>query len=129
MADFCSCDDGEYPSVFEATDVKAARKMHRCTECRRAILPGESYWHVFGIWPTIDGAATHRTCARCMTLKEFIEAHIPCACLLIGNLLEAVQEEIDNNDEAEVLRDEVSALLADIRAQPAYSIPSEGHAR
>jgi hypothetical protein len=121
----CYCDDGEMPSVYEAKDVMAARQVHRCSECDHAILPGESYWHVFGIWPTVDGATTFRTCARCMDLKLFVEAHIPCACLLHGNLLDAARDEIDNCDDPAVLRPEFDALMADIRAQPRIA-PSGG---
>lgn len=117
MSDYCGC-EGEMPSVYEAKDVMAARKIHECSECDRVILPGESYHHVFGIWPTVDGPATFRICAWCMDLKLFMEAHIPCVCLLHGYLLGGAQDEIDNNPEAEVLRPEYQAMLAEIRARP-----------
>jgi hypothetical protein len=123
MNDACYCDDGEYPSVYEERDVKAAREAHKCSECARAILPGESYKHIWGVWPGIDGAATWRICARCMALKDFVEAHIPCACLLLGNLLDSASDEIENCDEPDVLRPEYAELMADIRAHPIVNAP------
>lgn len=119
MSDFCGCDDAEYPSVYEARDVAQARKEHECTECARAILPGESYLHIWGVWPTIDNHPnTLRICARCMALKEWVEAHIPCACLALGALIEYAQEAIEYNDEDGVLKPEFAALVAEITAQP-----------
>lgn len=119
MADYCSCDDFERPSVYEETDVRSARMEHRCSECHRAILPGESYRHIWGVWPTIDGAATYRICARCMVLDEWIRAHIPCYCPVLGGMHEAVAQEIDYGlPDTAVLQPEFEALMADIRAQP-----------
>lgn len=115
MSDYCDCDDGEMPSVFEERDVMAARDPHRCDECCRAILPGESYRHIFGIWPTVDGAATYRTCAWCMDLELYLKAHIPCFCVMLGGLHECAQYAADDHPE---IRDEVTAMLAEISARP-----------
>jgi hypothetical protein len=119
MNDACYCDDLERPSVFEETDVRSARIPHACDECHRAILPGESYRHIWGVWPTIDGAATYRTCARCMALEEWAKAHIPCLCISLGNANEAIAYELDEGGtEMDVLRSEFEALMAEIQAQP-----------
>lgn len=119
MADACYCDNEDPASVFEATDVMQARKEMVCDECHRAILPGESYRHIWGVWPTIDGPATYRTCARCMVLEEFIKAHVPCACLYLGYLHGSAADEIENGaPDTDVLRPEYEALMADIHAQP-----------
>lgn len=111
----CACDEGEFPVVSELTDVRMARVAHTCTECERAILPGESYQRVWGVWSEY-GAETLRTCAWCMDLKEFLKAHVPCYCGMIGTLMEDAAEAIDEYEE---LREDVAAMLAEIRARPA----------
>lgn len=117
--DDCYCEIDDPPSVFEECDVLQARAPHECSECGRAILPGESYRHIWGVWPTIDGPATYRTCARCMVIEEFVKAHIPCACLYLGMLFQAARDEIDNGSpDTDVLRAEFEALKADALAQP-----------
>lgn len=115
MSDLCYCEDGDRPSVFESQDVMSARAAHPCDECLHTILPGESYRRVWGVW---DGEAkTYRACCRCMVLEEWVVAHFPCYCPLLGGLIERVSEEIDNNREAAVLRPEFDALMADIHAR------------
>lgn len=119
MADeFCYCENDDPASIYQERDVMQARKVMACSECDGAILPGESYKHIWGVWPTIGGAATYRKCARCMVLQEFVLAHIPCACLYLGMLHQSVYDELDNNSEAEVLKAEIEALIADTTAQP-----------
>lgn len=118
MADYCGCDTDDPAAFYESKDVMRARKVMDCSECDGVILPGESYNRIYGIWPTIDGPAAYRTCARCMVLKEFVLAHIPCACLYITQLHQSVRDELDNNEEARVLQPEIDALMADIVAGP-----------
>lgn len=126
MADYCGCDDGDSPSVFEERDVRSAREPHECDDCHRAILPGESYRHIWGVWPTVDGAATYRTCARCMALEEFMLAHVPCFCRTLGWLHQSVRDELDDNEEARVLEPEIAALMEDIRAHPKFESTQGG---
>jgi hypothetical protein len=66
--DIDACDAGEYrPAVFVATDRKA-RKIHRCHECYRDILPGETYREERGLW---DGEwSTWKTCADCLSVRD-----------------------------------------------------------
>ena len=40
-----------------------ARKRHRCDVCRRAVLPGETYWRQAGL--DRGSAWTNRTCEHC----------------------------------------------------------------
>lgn len=75
------------PSVFSKTE-RRAKKAHKCGECGRAIGLGEKYENVFGVW---DGdASTFKTCQRCVAVREFVVAHVPCCCWLYGNMLEDV---------------------------------------
>jgi hypothetical protein len=81
----CFC-DYDPPSVYSRALVKAARKAHACEECGRAIMPGESYEHVWGVW---DGRSwTFCTCSHCLDLREWVKAHVPCFCWAHGHTRE-----------------------------------------
>lgn len=81
----CFC-DYEHPSIYNPTKVAAARKEHKCSECRRVIKPGESYENAFGIW---EGERnTFKTCQHCLDLREWVKAHVPCFCWAHGNTRE-----------------------------------------
>jgi hypothetical protein len=50
------------------------------------IKPGEQYEYVFAIW---EGEASHcRTCSNCLSLREWVKAHVPCFCWAHGNVIE-----------------------------------------
>lgn len=91
--DACYCDYGEGPSVIDQKTVKA-KKAHKCSECRGAILPGELYRKTWGIWE--GDAHTYKRCVDCGTLVAWAEAHIKCICFYYGdelsNILEAMAE-------------------------------------
>ena len=90
MAD-CYCDyDG--PSVWNSTE-PVARVEHECYECRCTILPGEKYEYVWGIW---DYPETFKTCPRCLALRKWVLAHVPCFCWSHGGLLEEARDTIDH---------------------------------
>lgn len=79
---YCECDWDSIASVYSATQHKA-RKEHVCFECRRTIQPGERYESAFGIW---DGRGdTFKTCSHCLSLREWVNAHVPCFCWMHGN--------------------------------------------
>lgn len=116
----CYCDDGDGPAaVYQPSDVRSARKVYACTECNRAILPGESYERVYGIWPNIDGPEVLRTCAYCAALRDWVEAHVPCLCKMHGYLIEGCKEAVEEHErEAPELRAEFDAMLAELMARP-----------
>jgi len=88
----CFC-DYEPATAYVKTRHKA-RLTHRCYECGRAIKAGEVYEKVWAIWDGEVGIV--KTCPRCLDLREYIEAHIPCFCIGHGNVnedaLDAAQE-------------------------------------
>lgn len=78
----CYC-DYEPSEVYVATKPKA-RTEHRCAECGSRVHPGEIYERVFSV---TDGyAGTWKTCVRCLDLREFVRAHVPCFCWAHENL-------------------------------------------
>lgn len=79
---YCEC-DYDPPSVYRKAEHKA-RKQHKCHECSRLVQPGERYEVVFGIW---DGRSDiFKTCSRCLALREWVKAHVPCVCWAHGNV-------------------------------------------
>jgi hypothetical protein len=66
-ASFCSCDQGDWPEVFEKR-VLRARKRYRCCECGSVIGVGEMYERVSGLW---DGRwARYKTCVVCARIRR-----------------------------------------------------------
>lgn len=87
----CFC-DFERPS-FYAKSERGARKAHRCYECARAILPGERYEHTVAKY---DGTLqAMKTCGRCLALRDWVQAHVPCFCWLHGSMLDDARETVD----------------------------------
>ena len=73
MIDACYCDTNNATAVAH-TEIRKARKEHRCDECRGTIRVGERYRHVWGVWP--DGVQkTHRACRQCLDALKWVEAH------------------------------------------------------
>lgn len=86
----CYCDyDGEPPAVYRAK-LMTARKQRKCNECGVQILPGERYENVFGVWE--GKGETFGTCHRCLALREWVQAHVPCVCWAHGNAQEDLME-------------------------------------
>lgn len=86
----CYCDYEPYE--FCVTTTPTARKAHRCGECRSTIAGGERYERVSAKW---DGQVeTLRTCGRCLALREYVEAHVPCFCWAHGEMLADAEEVI-----------------------------------
>ena len=86
----CYC--GDSPEVYNSRTVKA-RKEHRCDECGCTIRVGESYEYVFAIY--YGEKYMPRTCERCVALRVWVLAHVPCLCWTHGNLHEECQEAVD----------------------------------
>ena len=91
MNDACYCDYD--PPEFYHQERRKARTTHRCEECRKAILPGEQYEHVRGKW--IGNVNSFDTCCRCLALRDFVVAHVPCSCWAHGNMIDDVMQDAD----------------------------------
>ena len=80
----CVC-DYDAPTLY-CDRMVTARKQHKCSECFRVIQSGERYEYVFGVW---DGRPDRfKTCARCLAVKEYVKAHVPCFCWAHGSILD-----------------------------------------
>lgn len=79
----CFC-DFDAPSMFNARIV-TARKQHKCGECARLIDTGDRYEYVCGIWS--GRFETYKTCARCIAVREYVTAHVPCFCWCYTTML------------------------------------------
>lgn len=86
----CFC-DYEGPE-FYSQRTKTARVLHRCCECDHAIQPGEKYEFVAGKWGGYFN--THKTCNRCVSLRDHVAAHVRCFCFAHENLLDDVRETV-----------------------------------
>lgn len=84
---YCVC-DYERPSVYSVTQVSAAKARHQCSECFRVIHPGEPYERTYGIWG--GSPDTFKTCQHCTALRDWVKAHVPCACIEHGNMREGL---------------------------------------
>ena len=82
--DACYC-DGPYPEFYHA-ERRTARKHYRCDECGRAIAISERYEHVRAKWEGDIGS--YKTCPRCLALRDYVEAHVPCFCWNHHNMIE-----------------------------------------
>ncbi len=96
----CFCEividqDFDSPSLFKIKR-QVARKAHKCTECRRTILPKEKYERIEGIW---DGSWHHfKMCNDCLSIKEvmFTEG------FEYGSLWEYFNNTFDNHSLSEI---------------------------
>lgn len=88
----CYC-DYDPADIYRASKPRA-RKRHKCEECGAPILPGEQYERVFGVWEGY--ASTHKTCARCFDLRQWVQNSIPCFCWAHGNMIEDAKVCIDD---------------------------------
>lgn len=69
----CSCEDFDPAKVYQTT-IRHARKVHKCCECHKEILPGAEYEEVTGI--DIDGDPfRHRTCIICKRIRDHYCPH------------------------------------------------------
>ncbi len=79
----CMIDDAEPCEFYRETRPKA-RKTHRCSSCRRDILPGETYRLQVGKW---DGSMDAcKECAHCEAAGEWLIER--CNGYPIGAMLE-----------------------------------------
>ncbi len=98
MDDYCYCDYGDPPLMYSAgmrTRSSRAQKAIKCYECHLPILSGDRYERVWAKWPDDDAPRAICTCPRCLALREYVEAHMPCFCWQHGYMLESARDTVD----------------------------------
>jgi len=97
----CVCDYD--PAEFYSATMQKARKVHSCEECGKdRIQVGEIYERAVGKWE--GDVTTFKTCCRCIALREFVKAHVPCFCWAHGNIIDdAIQTAAHYADETDGL--------------------------
>jgi hypothetical protein len=94
----CQVGDGEYPTFFNQTSIKASRSAHRCTECGRGIEVGSPYVRTEGLW---DGEfQTFKTCEHCSALTRWFT--VVCNGTLFGGLYEDLHHHWDDYRQPEL---------------------------
>ena len=88
----CYC-DYDMPTVY-SRGLPKARKAYRCDECNAPIAPGDTYEYVFGVWDGYPGS--HRTCMKCVNLRQWVQNNIPCTCWAHGNLIDDLTASIED---------------------------------
>jgi predicted Zn finger-like uncharacterized protein len=65
-----TCDDCGGAWKVTEEQIRTARKLHRCIECGRDILPGERYEDFRGIHSEDDRWQKYKTCSDCLSFRE-----------------------------------------------------------
>lgn len=89
----CDC-GGEYPDVGR-TEMRIARKQHKCYECSKAIQKDERYEFNTQLYDSHWSVA--KTCCRCLAVREYVEAHAPCFCWMYGSMLDDAKAVIEEH--------------------------------
>lgn len=78
----CMMDDGDGMVTIIRDEERTARKLHRCNECTRPIVRGETYRFEYFAF---DGdRSTHKTCEHCQVLRSWLQAE--CGGMLYGDV-------------------------------------------
>lgn len=84
-----SCDYG-IVGFYQERNVTRARKPHSCIECGYKIQPGEPYRYACGHY---DGDFWSASCCKaCANLLDWVQAHVPCFCVMWGVATEDAME-------------------------------------
>jgi RNase P subunit RPR2 len=83
------CEMGDVAEVYR-TNVRTARKAHRCDECHRSITPGERYEEAVGFQ---DGSWWRMcTCHECLPIAAWVVRN--CGCRIHGDLWRHLEEDV-----------------------------------
>lgn len=90
MSDDCYC-DYDAPRWYSAK-IRRARTEHRCGECGCTIRIGERYEDARGM---VERVYRAKTCERCIAVREFVQAHVPCFCWAHFNLIDDCRDTVE----------------------------------
>lgn len=86
----CYC-DYEEPEFFSEV-MRKARKQHKCDECWGVIEIGQSYKVIAGVWG--GDFSRYKHCNKCLSLIEFMKAHVKCFCWSFTDLISSAAETV-----------------------------------
>lgn len=89
----CYC-DYDPATFYEVRKIKAARKDHKCAECRRKIRAGEPYTYTTGLWEEWFG--TFHTCQHCQRLRDYLTISFKCYCWAHGDGFDELRDFLDD---------------------------------
>lgn len=98
----CDLDDDDIARLYKS-QMRTARKEHKCSECRGPILKGENYEYVSGLWQS--SFRTFKTCDRCLDIRDYTLSHTPCVNWSHGGLI------LDCHEKIEQYQDELPGMM------------------
>lgn len=109
---FDPCDG---PEFWSEKRILRARKEHRCDECNRKIVIGESYWYAFG--KQESHTYTGITCLHCRVIAEWLLRNCD------GFVYEAMVEDFGNHAEGSI--DMLRLVVGAKRQWKSFNDPSK----
>lgn len=94
-----------------SSELRKARKIHKCCECGTTIEKNEKYHYFSGIW---DGEAhSFKTCQKCELLREdfLSDQSIYDDGIQFGGLEDYLGNEFDNPDNPDDIPDDVKEMF------------------
>ena len=116
----CSC-EGDPAEVCSTTDVKAARKAHRCDECSAHIKVGQPYEYTWGRWEGEN--YTFKICTRCVELRTWAKISVPCFCWTYSQMHSEVANMVSE------VRREVPGIVAEFEVRKKKIVRGGGNFR
>lgn len=98
----CMIDSADGGSMAFSSErfVKAARKPHKCEECRRDIAVGESYWYSTSLWEG-DFSANH-VCLHCRVACDWLSKN--CSGYVVTMVEEDIAEHVEEYHRMDLAR-------------------------
>lgn len=91
---YCDC-DYEPCEFAHMEDIRAARRQHKCSECRGPIFKGEPYRKT--VYKFCGDLDVNRMCHLCIELEQWAKISVPCFCPPpFEGLHEQVREMVDD---------------------------------
>ncbi len=91
--DYCDIyDDDDRPQVY-VSNLRKARKTHKCYECGNTINKGEKYEYVSSIYDGIP--SNFKTCFLCYDAKNYVRSFVKCFRFSHGSLFDDIKYCID----------------------------------
>ena len=84
--------DGDMLSVYRQQRIKAARKAHKCNECRSEIQIGEPYLYAFAVYER-KFAEHYYVCHHCMVATDWLNQN--CGGFLHHGVYEDIEEHVN----------------------------------